>query len=428
MSLTDAPDAADEVDGEDPSVGSQLRNSRWGLVSRAAIAGGALTLIALLSLTLEVEQFGRFAGVSALVAILGGVARLGASELMLEALARDPDCGRSAYGRALGTIGVATLVGLAAMLALRPVLLPSIGLTLVVTLSLGEFLHVAGMDTAMRLLHATKRFRRAAIVAVVCTAIRLASVASVLVWPLVDLDDLGRRFLIAGAAVMLVGSTLAAGVVGRPSLSIPATIGELRRGLSIAVGQTSLVVSTRIDQTLLLRAGLDAQAGIYSLGARVVFNAMMPAQAVLETVYPDFFRAGARGEGRAQAMARRLLKPLGLYGLVAAAGLLVIGPILEWLLDDGFEGVRWVIVAMAGFPVIRIAQSLAGDVLSGLGAHATRSRWTIVAGVFNIVLNLLLIPTLGWKGAAISTYAADIALLVLFASSARRLQVPVSSP
>ena len=211
-------------------------------------------------------------------------------------------------------------------------------------------------------------------------------------------------------------------MVGWPRFSVPSTPEEIKRGGTIAVGQTSLMVSTRIDQTLLLRAGLDTDAGIYSFGARIVFNAMLPAQALLEVVYPNFFRAGAEGGGSAHALARQIAKPLLGYGVFAALVLLGIAPVVEAILDVSFDGVAWVIVAMAGFPAIRIGQNLAGDILSGLGAHATRSRATIAASVLNIALNLVLIPPLGWKGAAISTYVADGILLGLFFVAASRRQ------
>lgn len=420
MPVTASPTNEDAPNGEVSELSRQLKNSRWSLVSRLAMAAGALLTVLVLSVSLKVDDFGRFSGVAALVAILGGIARLGASELMLEQLARDPDDKRGAYGRALATTLVAASVGILAVAALRPILLPDIPIVFVLTLAFGEFLHVAGLDTTIRFLNAEGYFRRAALAAIVSIGLRLGAVATLLPWPADSLDGVGVRYALAGAAVWFVSLLCVVPITGRPDLSLPATLAEVRRGGTIAVGQTSHTVSTRIDQTLLLRAGLETDAGIYSLGARIVFNAMMPAQALLEVVYPDFFRAGARGGGDAHALARRLAKPLVAYGVFAALVLVGIAPLVEYMLDASFVGVAWVIVAMAGFPTIRVSQSLAGDVLSGLGAHSTRSRATIAAGVLNIALNLVLIPPLGWKGAAISTYAADGFLLVVFALAVRR--------
>lgn len=406
---------------ESPSdVSATLKNSRWSLVARLAIAGGALLSVVVLSIALQVEDFGRFSGVAALVAILGGLSRMGASELMLESLARQPEQLRSAYGRAIGTTIGAAAIGVIAIIALRPILLPDLPALFVVSLAIGEFLHVAALDLGMRLLNARAEFRRAGLQAVISMIVRLGAIATILVWPPASLTDIGLRYLAAGVAVWGIGLAAVVPKVGWPRLSFPTTFDEVRRGGTIAVGQTSLTVSTRIDQTLLVRAGLDVDAGIYSLGARVVFNSMMPAQALLEVVYPDFFRAGAEGGGSAHALARKFAKPLLIYGLFAAAVLIAVAPIVEALLDVDFDGVAWVIVAMAGFPTIRICQSLAGDILTGLGAHNIRSRATIAASVFNIALNLVLIPSLGWKGAAISTYAADGLLLALFVYSASR--------
>jgi len=410
--------SSEEGDGE--VVKTQLKNSRWSVVSRIALAAGALLSILILQDALKVDDFGRFAGVSALVAILGGLARLGASELMLERVARDPDGVAAAYGRAMGTTLLATAVGILLMVVFRPLLLPGLPILFVVTLAAGELFHVAGLDTAVRVFNSQGFFRRAGLLAIGSIAIRITAIATLLVWPAADLNDVGLRYAAAGVLVWVLSMSNVGAKLGRPRLSIPTTREELTRGATIAVGQTSLTVSTRIDQTLLLRAGLSGDAGIYSFGARIVFNSMLPAQALLEVVYPDFFRAGAEGGGSAHQLARRILKPLLLYGCFAAVVLIGIAPVVEAILDQSFDGVAWVIVAMAGFPAIRISQNLAGDILSGLGAHSTRSRATISASVLNIVMNLALIPSLGWRGAAISTYAADAFLLAAFWYSASR--------
>lgn len=420
--MTTTPPTIDSSqDGEDEEMlKKQLKNSRWSFVARMSMAGGALLTILILSDALKVEDFGRFSGVAALVAILGGLARLGSSELMLERIARAPDDIQGAYGRAIGTTLVASVAGIVLVLALRPLLLPDLSILFVATLAAGELFHVSGLDTALRVFNAEGRFRRAAGHAVGSVLIRIAAVSSLLVWPAASIDDVGIRYGVAGAVVWLVSLINVSSSLGRPHISVPTTREEFLRGATIAVGQTSLTVSTRIDQTLLLRAGLAGDAGIYSFGARIVFNAMIPAQALLEVVYPDLFRAGAEGGGSAHRMAKRILKPLMIYGVFAAVVLIGIAPIVEAILDQSFDGVAWVIVAMAGFPAIRISQNLAGDILSGLGAHATRSRATIAASVLNIAMNLALIPSLGWKGAAISTYAADAFLLVAFWVSAGR--------
>ncbi len=416
--VVDDASSSDDEDGE--VVKTQLKNSRWSLVARLAIAGGALLSILILQDALKVEDFGRFAAVVGLVAILGGLARLGASELMLERIARDDDGAADAYGRAMGTTMIATFVGVALMVAFRPLLLPELPILFVVSLAAGELFHVAGMDTAIRVFNAKKFFRRAGLHAIMSITIRITAVASLLIWPAANLEDVGLRYAAAGLIVWFISISNVSSKIGRPKISIPRTRQEFTRGATIAVGQTSLTVSTRIDQTLLLRLGTPADTGIYSFGARIVFNSMLPAQALLEVVYPDFFRAGAEGGGSAHQLARRILKPLLLYGVFAALVLIGVAPVVEAILDDSFMDVMWVIVAMAGFPAIRISQNLAGDILSGLGAHATRSRATISASVLNILMNVALIPSLGWVGAAISTYAADAFLLGAFWFSASR--------
>ena len=333
----DGDTPAEHDDGE-RSVSKQIKNSRWSLITRVVTASAMILNLAILTTQLGAADFGRYAGVAALAAILAGLTRFGASERMLETMMSDRSLLPASWGRAIGSTMLSMVVCVGFIAALKPLLLPSIPLSFVVALAAGEFMFVTSNDINLRLLHSIGEYRRASASLVGAMGFRVVAVASILVFPISSLTDLGLRYLASGAAAWLLGAVMTAKWHRWSRLSLPSSVDEVRQRLAIAVGQTSLTVSTRIDQTLLLRAGFVSETGIYSLGARAVFNAMLPANALLETTYPEFFRAGAKGGLRVRTLAKQLAKPLLAYGVFAAVVLIVLGPVVEWLLDDSFVG------------------------------------------------------------------------------------------
>lgn len=378
------------------------------------MAASSLLLVVILSVSLEAEDFGVYSGVVALIAILGAIARLGAAEVMLEDLARRPDEQQEAFGRAIATTTAASVVGVVIATLFGLVILPAVPLFFIVTMAVGELLFVVGNDVTQRFLHAHDRFRGASIAAIASILIRLIAVGSLLVIPMQSIEDLGIRFMVSGLVAWMLGIAVVVSVSGRPQLSLPSTFAEVRRGAVISVGATSHLIAARMDQTLLLRAGLDQQAGIYGLAARVVFNAMMPAQTLRAVFHPDHFREGAKSIDRASDLTRKLVKPLAAYGAFATAVILAIAPFVQRLLDESYEGVMWVLILMSLMPPIRIMQSLVGDILTVTGFHETKSRATIISASSNVAMNLAFIPFWGWRGALAATYVSETCLLIAF--------------
>ena len=57
--------------------------------------------------------------------------------------------------------------------------------------------------------------------------------------------------------------------------------------------------------------------------------------------------------------------------------------------------------------------SYSPNALSGLGHHRTRLLQTLSSAGLNIVLNLILIPSMSWRGAAIATLVTELYLVAL---------------
>jgi len=98
--------------------------------------------------------------------------------------------------------------------------------------------------------------------------------------------------------------------------------------------------------------------------------------------------------------------------LLAGAGVvpLVLGR--EYRLTS--EALRW----LAVLPLLKAVHSFLADVLTGAGYQALRTAISVGVAVFNVGINMWIIPAYSWRGAAWSSIASDALLLSAFATAA----------
>jgi O-antigen/teichoic acid export membrane protein len=125
-----------------------------------------------------------------------------------------------------------------------------------------------------------------------------------------------------------------------------------------------------------------------------------------------------------------LPRPIG-YSLLAFAGLLLGAPIIPKILGAEYlrtvEALRW----LAILPLFKTIHYFFADALSGAGYQGLRMCLQIVVAVFNVLVNLWMIPAYSWRGAAWSSLASDglLALLMWIAiNTLRRRQAATVTP
>src|SRR5262249_17948984 len=77
------------------------------------------------------------------------------------------------------------------------------------------------------------------------------------------------------------------------------------------------------------------------------------------------------------------------------------------------EALRW----LAMLPLFRTIHFFLSDVLSGAGFQGLRTAIHVGVAIFNVLINLWVIPAYSWRGAAWSSVASD-ALLALSVAAA----------
>lgn len=401
----------------------RLLDVGWAGIGQVGNLATSLVVLGILTTSLGLEDFGVYSGSAALASIVVGLAILGAGDLLFEALSRpDPVGPRVAFGRALATCVGASAVCLVLLALTRPFVVQAVPAGFLLPLAASEFATNTVLTVHARLLQYQDRFAAAAVVSVGASAGKALAVIVAVVF----FDGLRSLavLLLTASLIVLISTTLVVARAngGRPVLSLPTRWGDYRRGFSLALGQTSLSVNSGADQTILLRSGLERETGLYGLGVRAVSYSLMPVWAYFATTYPEYFRRGAEGYDAVVSFARQVARRAVLYGVLAGVALVGLAVVARQLLSSNYADAAVVIAVMAGFPLLRIGQSILGDILTGLGHFAPRSAALVVTAALNVGTNLWAIPRYGWRGAAATTYLSELAFLGLLAIGVARVR------
>jgi O-antigen/teichoic acid export membrane protein len=233
----------------------------------------------------------------------------------------------------------------------------------------------------------------------------------------------------AGVAVLLVNREL-----GKPHVVVAHLRRELHEGALFSLSISAQGANADLDKALLARLGTLEATGAYGAAYRLMDVAFLPVRSVLMAAYSRFFQHGAQGVGASARYGRRLLT-LGIgYGVLTAAALYAVAPLLPTILgrdyQDAVGAIRWLAVV----PLLKAVHYFGADALTGAGYQGTRTLVLLLIAGSNFLLNLWLIPLYSWRGAAIATIVSDAMLGVLvwttlwyLGSRAPRLEVPRTS-
>ncbi len=169
------------------------------------------------------------------------------------------------------------------------------------------------------------------------------------------------------------------------------------------VGNVMLLMNLRFDFVLVDVMAGPAALGIYAVASKYAELLRLPSDAVMWVAYPRFARGGGGAPAAARATMRRA-------GLCVAAGAIPLA-LLSLVVIPRLFGVAF---APAVVPACILLIGLAGEgvaavavaYLYGQGMPGMASTGVGVGVVVTIILDLLLIPSMGIVGASIASTAA----------------------
>jgi O-antigen/teichoic acid export membrane protein len=370
---------------------------------RIVVQAGYFILIAR---ALGPAEYGAFVGAVALIAIVGPFAGLGAGNLLIKNVVRDKDVFSECWGNALLTSAVSGVLFLGAVLWLVRLVLPS-------SIGISDLLAVKGGDIAAQGFQAVDQLRYSAKLSLLPFLLRfLGAATAFLVWHHTTALRWGWFYLGSTVISSAIGIALVSYKLGAPKFAPVRIRGELMEGFYFGASLSAQTVYNDIDKTMLARLSTLDATGTYAAAYRMIDVVFTPVRSVLYASYPSFFRHGQGGIAASYAFAKRLLPKAVGYSAAAMIGLFVAAPVIPVFLGAEYartvEALRW----LALLPLLKSVHYFLADSLTGAGYQGVRTFAQMGVAVFNVALNLWLMPVYSWRGAAWASIASDAMLVV----------------
>jgi O-antigen/teichoic acid export membrane protein len=362
----------------------------------------------LMARNLGPHQYGAFVAATAAAAIVSPFVGNGTGILMVKNVARDRSVFAEYWGNALlmtFVSGAALTVGVvAACLALLPKSIPPVVVILVVV---SDVLVYRFVEVAAWAFQSVEMLGWTAYLNVFASFTRLGGIAVIVGMHRPTLIAWSVAYLVTSIICGLVGIGCVLWRLGKPRLALYRIRGELREGFYFSSSLSAQTIYNDIDKTMLARLGSLDATGIYAAAYRLIDVAFIPVRSLLAAAYPGFFRSGQHGIALSLAYAKRLLPRALAYSVAVAVGLLVAAPLVPRVLGAEYarttEALRW----LALLPLLKTMHYFAADSLTGAGHQGLRTLVQVLVALFNVVVNLWVIPAYSWRGAAWSSLASD---------------------
>jgi len=393
---------------------SLVRNTLWMLIAQGLRLVLQAAYFVIIARALGPEQYGVFVGATALVAILSPFASLGSGNLLIKNVSRDRNLFSEYWGNALLIIFVSGLGLTFLVLLIAPVVLPqTISVSLIFLVAVTDLIFFRILDTAGQAFQAVLWLSKTAQLNILPNVTRVvAALALISFFPEPNVLEWICLYLTSTAVSALLGILLVHRSLGSPKLAVWRIQPEIVEGLYFSVSLSAQTVYNDIDKTMLARLSSLEATGIYAAAYRLIDVAFVPVRSLLAAAYAKFFQHGASGLRGSMGFAKRLVPLAGTYGVAAGVGLFLFAPVVPYVLGNEYAGAVEALRWLALLPVLKALHYFAADTLTGAGFQGLRSAIQVAVAVFNVLLNLWLIPLYSWRGAAWSSLASDAFLML----------------
>lgn len=392
-----------------------VRGSLWLLLGKGLRVVLQATYFVMIARTLGVKNYGAFVGTTALVGIVAPFVGLGLDTLLLKNVAKNRGLFREHWGNTLLMIFVSGLGFIGVLVIAYPIILPrSISPLLIFLVAVSDLIFGSITLASERSFLAVDRPNISAQINIfvmfgkVLAALSLASFFS---QP--NTLDWVYLYLFSSFVAALLAISLVQTLLGTPKLALARIKDEVAEGIYFSISTSAYTIYNDIDKTMLARFATLQATGIYAAAYRLIDVAFIPVISIAGAAYAEFFRKGKDGVAATVAFAKPLVAITSLYSVVAGIGLFVLSPIVPQILGDEYINVVAALRWLAPIPLFRSMQHFGGDVLSGTGFQIFRSCAEVFVAVFNIAINLYLIPLYSWQGAAWASLASDGLLMIM---------------
>jgi O-antigen/teichoic acid export membrane protein len=389
-----------------------LRNAGWTLTGELVGLVGQLTMFLMVTRTFPVETYGTFAAAVALVLFIGPFSSFGAGYLVVQRVVAHREPLGPAVVRAWSTVIAGAAAFGTVMVVFHNLVLPQAVPWLLVEVAAAELLFNQLIQANRFIGQAIDKLWLTAVMGTTSSVCRIGfAIWYLRIYGHPTIVGWGIFYALSLAIAAALGMTFIWFKAGDELRALFPKRRDLGEGLTFSINVSSAMLKSDADKWLLARMNERHDAGIYSAAYRILGLAVVPNTALGDATYARFFATSGARE------ALHLAKRMALFGLVlnAISGTVIFGgaSLITKLLGNDYAESAQVLRWLAFVPMLGAWQLFAGNALSGIGYHRIRLLQTLSSAVLNIILNIILIPSMSWKGSALATIVTEIWLTVL---------------
>lgn len=193
----------------------------------------------------------------------------------------------------------------------------------------------------------------------------------------------------------------------------------LHFGLPLVINGIAFWGLTYIDRLMLAHFSSFAEVGLYALSAGFAGIAMLFQQIFATVWHPTIYRWVSEGVNVERVNAISNVLQLFSFVLIAFVG--CFSWVLPYFLPSEYFAIEFIIVACLIQPLFIMISEVSGVGISVVRSTKLLPIITLISLVFNVLLNLVLIPIFGAAGAAVSTAISIGVYLLLKTELSMRL-------
>ncbi|MEK7426247.1 MAG: polysaccharide biosynthesis C-terminal domain-containing protein [Actinomycetota bacterium] len=393
--------------------GGLARESMWGFTYEGVALVSTIVAFTLLGRTLGPIGYGDYASLYAIVGPLGNLAASGVPLALMQHVVRDKADVESVvrscltltliFGTALTVLGV----------VVASLVVPTLGLSTTSAIILLEFVSLPIGSIAFTTVQSIAGYIPATQLRLIPLVIRLAIIVVLSATDRLTVASLGYVYLVVSTVMSLIALQM---VANRYRFSPwPGTIRsrDAKTSMQYSLGITGMSFQNDGDKAVLAAYGYREETGLYAAAYRIVQLGLLPVGVLFGVSHQRFLQ---HQEGERNQHLRRSIKFAAVtasYGLVFAGFVVLIAPVLPRLVGEDFRGsvemVRW----LSPLVLLRSLALFPSNGLMGLGKTFMRSILLVVTAVVSMVLYIVLVPIMNWRGAVLGTMIGEALLAVL---------------
>jgi O-antigen/teichoic acid export membrane protein len=388
-----------------------------------------VVVTALIARTLGKAGYGQWATIFAVLGLTGYFMSFGAESIVVREAAREPEREREWLGAMMAM----------RLIALAPVMLISLGVLLLIQQS--RMMLLAGLILVvcmpfdgvgvLQLVFQLRVNNRIPMVVLTIRSVLWGVAVFVIYQNGGGMIVLAIALVVANLAGSIVQTVAALRVLKgwpRPSR---ARLGELVRA-SLPLGLTGMLVIGygRIDQVIVLQVTGSGEAGLYGAIYSVLDRSQFVPISVLTTLAPIMAASWPADPARMLRAARLTAELMAItsFGALAFASVAAT-PLVRLFFGSGFTGAAPALPVLGAAFVFICFGYLNGNLLVVLGLQRRFLTISLMALVFNLAGNLVLVPLTGFIGAAWMTLATEMLVCgACLSATVRKLDRPWPRP